>query len=45
MKLQNLFLNVENKIVVVQFANKILIIDNEITIKNFIYDKFENKTL
>ena len=45
MKLQIFFLNAENKIVVVQFANEILIINNEITIKNFIYDKFENKTL
>ena len=45
MKFQNFFLNVENKIVVVQFANKILIINNKITIKNFIHDEFENKTL
>ena len=45
MKFQNFFLNVENKIVVVQFANEILIINNEITIKNFIYDEFKNKTL
>ena len=45
MKLQNLFLNIENKIVAIQFANEILIIDNEITIKNFIHDEFENKTL
>ena len=38
-------MNVENKVVVVQFANEILIIDNEITIKNFIHDEFKNKTL
>ena len=44
MKLQ-FFLNVENKIVVVQFANEILIINNEITIKIFIHDEFESKTL
>ena len=45
MKLQNFFLNAENKIVVAQFANEILIIDNEITIENFIHDEFESKTL
>ena len=38
-------MNVENKIVAVQFANEILIINNEITIKIFIHDEFENKTL
>ena len=45
MKLQNLFLNVENKIVAAQFANEVLIIDNEITIENFTHDELENKTL
>ena len=44
-KFQNFFLNVKNKTVAAQFANKILIIDNEITIENFIHDEFENKTL
>ena len=45
MRLQNFFLSVENKIAVVQFANEILAIDNEITIENFIHDEFESKTL
>ena len=45
MRLQNFFLSAENKIVVAQFANEILIIDNEITIENFIHDEFESKTL
>ena len=44
MKLQNLFLNAENKIVAAQFANEILAIDNEITIKNFTHDELEGKT-
>ena len=45
MKFQNFFLSAENKTVIAQFANEILIINNEITIKNFIHDEFENKTL
>ena len=44
-EISNFFLNVENKVVVVQFANEILIMNNEIMIKNFIHDEFENKTL
>ena len=41
----NFFLNVKNKIAVVKFANEILIINNNVTIENFIVDKKKNKTL
>ena len=45
MRLQNLFLNIENKIVAVEFANEILIIDNNVTIENPTADEKRNKML
>ena len=45
MRLQNFSLNIENKVAVIEFANEILIINNNIMIKNSIADKRKNKTL
>ena len=39
------FLNIKNIVVVIEFANEILIINNNVTIENFIANKKKNKTL
>ena len=43
MRLQIFLLNVENKAKTIEFANKMLAIDNNITIENFIADKKKTK--
>ena len=43
MRLQNFSLSIENKTNAIEFANEILIIDNDITIENFIVDEKKTK--